>query len=390
MNRQPPDDAMPAVLTDQPVVFDDEAVDRAPTAPVTPGAPSPPSRRGARRRQRRRTWLVIAVLAVLLLPFVLAAGWFVWELNPPGGAGDPVAVEIEPGWGTKEAGDALQQAGVVGSSLAFQVWARVSGGANFQAGTYQLQESLGVRDALGALERGPDATVANDFKLLLPPGLRLTQIADRVGQLPGHSRDAFLQLATTGVVRSKYQPPDQPSVEGLTWPDTYFVSESQTDEDILRLIVSEFDKRADAVGLAGAPATTGGTLSPYQAVISASLIQAEADAKDMANVSAVIVNRLRSGIPLQIDATLCYAKGGCPPVPNNADKATSSPYNTYRIAALPPTPILSVTEPALKAALNPANVPHLFYVTGDDGVTRFGNTQAEHEQNIRNHGVRGE
>ena len=241
-----------------------------------------------------------------------------------------------------------------------------------------------------ALERGPDAAVANDFTLLLPPGLTLQQIADRVGKLPGHDSATFLQLARSGAVRSKYQPADQPSVEGLTWPDTYFVAKSQSDTDILRTIVAAFDKHADAANLASAPVTTGGTLTPYQAVISASLIQAEAGAGDAANVSAVIVNRLRQGIPLQIDATLCYAKGGCPPVPNNADKASSSPYNTYRVTGLPPTPIMTVTDAALTAALHPANVPYLFYVTGKDGVTRFSTTLAEHEQNIAKFGVRGE
>ena len=327
---------------------------------------------------------------MLILPFVLAAGWFVWELNPPGDTGTPVTVVIEPGWGAQEAGDALQDAGVIGSSLAFQLWSKVSGGATFQAGTYSLTTTMGVRDALDALERGPTQASGNDFTLLLPPGLTLQQIADRVGKLRGHDSATFLPLARSGAVRSKYQPADQPSVEGLTWPDTYFVGEHQTDTDILRTIVGAFDKHADAVNLGSAPATTGGTLTPYQAVVSASLIQAEAEAKDAANVSAVIVNRLRAGMPLQIDATLCYAKGGCPPVPDNADKLSPSPYNTYRVTGLPPTPIMTVTAPALTAALHPANVPYLFYVTGKDGVTRFATTFAEHEQNIAKYGVRGE
>ena len=387
----------------RPVLFDDEAASQSDAQPPPPEASTPagpPSRsgteparsgqRGERSRRRRRNWAVVGVLAVLILPFVLAAGWFVWELDPPGGAGTPVSVVIEPGWGTKEAGDALQQAGVIGSSLAFQLWSKVSGGGTFQAGTYQLTTHMGVRDARSALEAGPAAAVGNHFTLLLPPGLTLQQIADRVGRLPGHDSATFLQVARSGVVRSKYQPPDQPSVEGLTWPDTYFVGKTQSDTDILRTLVTAFDKHADAANLASAPVTTGGTLTPYQAVISASLIQAEAEARDAANVSAVIVNRLRQGIPLQIDATLCYAKGGCPPVPNNADKASTSPYNTYRVNGLPPTPIMTVTDAALAAALHPANVPYLFYVTGKDGVTRFSTTLAEHEQNIAKYGVRGE
>ena len=161
--------------------------------------------RADRARRRRRTWAVVGVLAVLVLPFLVAGGWFLWQLHPPGGEGAGVAVEIKPGWGTREAGDELQSHGVIGSSLAFQVWEKVSGAGSFQAGTYQLRQSMGVSSASDALapravdrggERG-DHTV-----LALPPGLRLDQIADRVGALPGHDRAAFLALAQSGQIRS--------------------------------------------------------------------------------------------------------------------------------------------------------------------------------------------
>jgi UPF0755 protein len=248
---------------------------------------------------------------------------------------------------------------------------------------------MGVSAASDALARGPStaaAASAGHTVLTLPPGLRLDQIADRVGALPGHDRAAFLALAQSGQIRSRYQG-DQTSVEGFTWPDTYFV-EHQTDAQILQTIVSEFDRHADAVNLANAGSVG---LTPQQAVVEASLIQAEAGtAADAPKIAAVIANRLKQGTALQIDATLCYAKGGCPPIPTNADKQLDSPYNTYRVQGLPPTPIMTVTEQSLRAALAPADVPYLFYVTGKDGVTYYATTLAEHEANIRAHGVRGE
>lgn len=331
---------------------------------------------------------VLAVVAVLVLPFLLFAGWFAWQLDPPGGEGAAVTVEIQPGWGAQEAGDALSSKGVIGSSLAFQIWSKVSGGSSFLPGTYSLHEDLGVKAASDALERGPSTAAAADhFTLALPPGLRLEQIADRVGALRGHDRAAFLALAQSGQVRSKYQG-DQVGNEGFTWPDTYFVSKGETDLQILQTIVAEFDKHGDAVNLGTA---TAEGLTPQQAVVVASLIQAEAgSAADAPKLAAVIMNRFRQGTPLQIDATLCYSKGGCPPVPSNADKEIDSPYNTYRVAGLPPTPIMTVTEQSLRAALAPANVPSLFYVTGKDGVTYFATTLAEHEANIREHGVSGQ
>jgi UPF0755 protein len=326
---------------------------------------------------------VLCVLALLVLPFVIAGAWFVWQLYEPGGEGAAVTVPVHQGWGARQIGDELAAKDVVGSSLAFQIWYRVSGGSS-QAGTYALHEHMGVKAAVDALGQRPSN--ANHTVLALPPGLRLAQIADRVGALPGHDRGAFLALAQSGTIRSKYQG-DQTSVEGFTWPDTYFV-EGMSDAQILRTIVSEFDKHADAVGLGNATATG---LTPQQTVVVASLVQAEAgNAADAPKIAAVITNRLKQGTPLQVDATLCFAKGGCPPSPTNADKQLDSPYNTYRVTGLPPTPIMTVTEQSLKAALAPANVPYLFYVTGKDGVTYFATTLAEHQANIAAHGVRGE
>jgi UPF0755 protein len=235
-----------------------------------------------------------------------------------------------------------------------------------------------VREAAAVLGRGPAAPP--HLTLALPPGLTLNQIADRVGQLKGHSREGFLQTAASGAVRSRFQPPEVTSLEGLTWPDTYFVGEHETDTEILNRIVTAFDEHAAAAGV-----------TAYDTVKRASLIQAEAGAtSDAPLVSAVIANRLARGMQLQIDATLCYAKGGCPPVPNNADKRIDSPYNTYRVTGLPPTPIMTVTEGVLGAAQHPASVPYLFYVTGKDGVTRFATTEQEHQRNIDAHGVSGE
>ena len=256
---------------------------------------------------------------------------------------DDVAVEVRSGWGPVEIGDALQQAGVIGSSVTFQQIAQSTGITTFVAGRYDFIEGSGEREALDTLRGGP-VTIVPDLKLLLPPGLTIGQIAQRVGQLEGKSEARFLEVARSNLVRSKYEPADVTSLEGLTWPDTYFIGANETETQILQKIVGEFDKRADAISLAGA-AQFG--LTPYQAIINASLIQAEAGSnEDAPLISAVIVNRLREGMLLQIDATLCYAKGGCPPGPVDADRRRDSPYNTYQHAGLPPTPIATVGETA--------------------------------------------
>jgi peptidoglycan lytic transglycosylase G len=322
---------------------------------------------------------VLAAVAAILVAILVVGGWFVWQLDPPGAPGDPVTVEIKPGWSAAQAGDALADTGVIGSPLAFRIWSRASG-ASLQAGTYRMRQDLGVRGAADRLDQGPVVAADDHYRLLLPPGLTLAQIAKRVGELPGHDAAAFSEAAQSGVVRSRVQPAGSTSLEGLTWPDTYFVAKDQTDEEILQRVVAEFDTRATAAGL-GTVAVDG--LTPYEVVTLASLVQAEAGtAADAPVIAGVILNRLRQGIPLQIDATLCYAKGGCPPVPTNADKELDSPYNTYRVVGLTPTPIMTVTEQSLRAALAPAAVPYLFYVAGPDGVSHFATTFEEHQRNI--------
>ena len=153
----------------------------------------------------------------------------------------------------------------------------------------------------------------------------------------------------SNTVRSSYEPNSVNSLEGLTWPDTYFVGANETETEILQKIVHR-------VRCQGRRARPGGGRSSQRWADAvpdgdrASLIEAEAGTKDDAPlISAVIVNRLKDGTPLQIDATLCYAKGGCPPVPTDADRKIDSPYNTYKIVGLPPTPIKTISADALDA-----------------------------------------
>ena len=271
----------------------------------------------ASQADRRRNRRVALVLGVLILPFVAAAVWVVVQIAPSGGP-TPVTAPAAP------------------------------------AGQGQLQ-------------------------LLLRPGLTLSQIGDVIATLPGHTKAGFLAEASSGAVRSQYQPATIKAPEGVVFPDTYFVLANESDASILRRLVNRFDQIGDQIGLGSTTA-----LSPYQTVVVASLIQQEAKLpSDAPLVSAVIYNRIKAHMPLQIDATLCYAKGGCPPVPTATDKKINSPYNTYLVSGLPPTPIASVSQASLLAAMQPAAAPYLYYVIGDStGKLAFATTLQQQNANI--------
>ncbi|HVM39967.1 MAG TPA: endolytic transglycosylase MltG [Acidimicrobiia bacterium] len=365
------------MITDDPTTVTDEA--QAP----------PEGRRGGRRPSWGRILLGAALGVVLLLG--LFGFWLVRQINPPGGPGDPVAIEIPQGASATAVARILDDEGVITSERIFRIYARVTGAGEFQAGIYrkgEFRRDMSMGDAISALEAGP---VIEYVRLTVPEGFTLAQIAERVGELEGRSGERFLELANSGEIRSRFQPAGSTNLEGLLFPDTYQVAEDEDEAGILRRMVSQFEAVADEVGLEAKAATVG--LSPYEAIVVASLIEEEtriADEREL--VSAVIHNRLEKGMLLQIDATVLYALGEHKNRVLFRDLEVDSPYNTYRTPGLPPTPIAAPGAGALQAAVEPADVAFLFYVkTDEDGRHAFAETAAEHERNVadaRRRGVR--
>ena len=327
-------------------------------------------------RQRRRNTATLLAVAAMLAPIVLGSLWVLSNVETSTEGKADILLEVEQNWGPAEVAGRLAKAKVVTDAAAFTSLAASQNVSTFKPGRYYFYEDEGSDKALAVL-KGDPAEQIPDQKLLLPPGLTLDKIAARIGALRNKSAERFLEVANQGTVRSKFEPDAVHSLEGLTWPDTYNIGATETETQILQKIVAEFDKRAAAAGL-GAPSP-----EPYDVLRVASMIQAEAGTnEDMPLISAVLWNRITKGMPLQVDATLCYAKHGCPPVPTDADKKIDSPYNTYKVVGLPPTPIATVGQSAIQAALHPAAVDYLYYVADKNGKTYYASTLAEHEKNI--------
>jgi UPF0755 protein len=336
-------------------------------------------RRALERSRRRRVIVLMLLLVVVPLAVIgTAAGWVWWQLDPPGKPTGSVQIEVTKGWGVPEIADELASRDVVGSSLLFQAYSRLKGAGPFQAGTYPMRRHLGIRGAIAVLERGPVVSAVN---LAVIPGKRLTEIAQEVNKrVPWLDGAAFLRVARSGAVRSRFEPKGSNNLEGLLWPDTYRVSEGESETDVLRTMVQQFDKQAIAAGLGG-PAVQG--YGAYDVVKIASLIQSEAKVeRDRPLIASVVYNRLRLGMKLQIDAAVLYATNKRSGI-TRADLQAPSPYNTYTVNGLPPTPISSVTVASLRGALRPASTDYLYYVIKSaDGSHAFARTLAEHEANV--------
>ena len=308
---------------------------------------------------------LLASLVILTL-LVVGAGAVVYGyLQRVGvvGASDPgkrVIVIIPRGSKASEIGDLLAKKKVIPSGFGFQIITFLEGGGDkIQAGRYRLPLGLNARDALARLSKG--AMSQDSYRVTFQEGSWLTDFAatlQKEGDIP--SKD-FMKYVKSGKVRSEYGPRGGGSLEGLLFPSTYEVGEREGAASVVKRLVNEFDERATTLKIGRAPG-----LSPYEAVIVASMIEAEARIpQDRAKISAVIQNRLDAQMALGIDATLRYAlrkRGGALTV---SDLAVDSPYNTREVAGLPPTPVGAPGEASLRAAIHPANGDWLYYVVSD-------------------------
>jgi UPF0755 protein len=346
--------------------------------------------RAAALRRRRR----LTVLGVVVLVLLLVAGGVAWwvkrQVDPPG-SGKEVVVDVPQGSSLQRIASILDEQGVVNSARLFRVYLQSKGAGPFQAGSYRMRQSSSFDEAVAVLERGPELSFD---RLTIPEGFTLRQVADRVARLPGRSAERFLEVAASGQVRSRYQPTGSNNLEGLLLPETYSIEDEDDELAILSRMVGAFDTAAVQLGLD--QVVQGGLVSPYQAVVVASMVEREARVpEDRGMIARVIYNRLRRGMPLQIDATVIYALGrtGESDVRVlNKDLEVDSPYNTYRVTGLPPAPIAAPGRAALQAAIEPQPGPWLYYVVVEPtGKHAFSTTLDEHNRFIdlaRSRGLR--
>jgi len=325
-----------------------------------------------------RRKLLLGAAGAALVVAVVGGVWLARQIDPAGPPGATVTVPIPPGTSASEISHRLQQRRVLRSALLFRLYLKVTGeGSNFQAGEYELRENMAMGAVVHALKAGPKIRFD---KLPVPEGLTLADIADRVGRLPGRDRAKFLDVARSGAVRSRWQPPGVTSLEGLLFPDTYLVTDKEEDAAILTRLRDRFDQVASELHLADRPLPAG--LSPYQVIVAASLVEAEAKVpEDRPLIAAVIANRLRAGMRLQIDATVLYALGEHKTRVLYSDLEVNSPYNTYKVDGLPPTPIAAPGKASLQAVLEPAKEDYLYYVLFEkNGKHAFATTPDEFER----------
>jgi len=320
---------------------------------------------------RRVLYTIGGIAAVVVVLFALGGWWVLRQVNPSGGPGEAVTLVVPTGSSTAQIGTLLQDKGVISSAAVFQYYVKFRGAGPFKAGEYDgLHQNDSMGDVVTRLKKGPLAPRTRE--LAIPEGLTLAEIRAKILEVFPEMNPAELDTALK-TVRSKYQPADSTNLEGLLFPATYQVLESDAvdEQKVVQQMVTKFDQVGDAIGLDQAQAKVG--MSPYQAVIAASLIEREAKvAGDRPKIARVITNRLAVKQRLEIDAALEYALGVRGQALNASQLKTDSPFNLRKVAGLPPTPIASPGQASLEAVLSPEPGPWLYYVLANkDGSHYF-------------------
>ena len=281
----------------------------------------------------------------------------------------------------------LEAEGVVRSALAFEFVLYENGKENvLQSGTYQVSPGLTPRELARLFEKAPGDQVV----LRVIEGWRLTEIAAAVEKaFPKIGKDAFTAAAVVGDRKNGILLGLDPksSLEGFLFPDTYFLRPDSTATQIVDTLLTQFEQR---VGATLRTAAAQRKVGIYDLVKLASIVEREAkDRAESPVIAGVYQNRLDIGMKLDADPTIQYAKGDWGEL-SLADLALDSPYNTYRNAGLPPTPISNPGQAAIEGAAAPAKHDYLYFVAKSDGTGghAFAKTLEEQEANRVKYGNR--
>lgn len=351
--------------------------------------PDPDHQPRGRGPRRRRHWIPALVLLVVAALVVGAGAVGYTKLKShlatapdyTGPGTGKVVFEVKKGDSVSVIGTGLRTDGVVKSAAAFIDAARQdSRASSIQVGFYDLKKQMKSADALGVLVN-PKNQVQS--AVTIPEGSRVKAIVAAIVKHSSIKRSA-LQAALKRPRSLGLPAAAKGNPEGYLFPATYTITPDLTARDLLREMVAKTRSVGQALGIDAGARKVG--LTPEQVLTLASILEYEASrTQDYPKVAQAIYNRLHKGMPLQSDATVSYASSSSGTLyTTNQERASSSPYNTYKHPGLPPGPIGSPGEATIKAALNPSPGKQLYWVVVNlkTGETRYANTYAEHLKNV--------
>ena len=321
----------------------------------------------------------VAVFLLLVLIIRTISWWFDWYGRQAFQATDGSKIlefTVKPGTSLKKIANSLSERGWLHYPKLFIMLARVEKVTRaIHAGEYMIPSGISHRELLNIFVFGRVRYFDVTFMAgqTLSEALALLNSHEKLSNPMGQEAlEAFLKNLDI-----------QGSPEGLFYPDTYFFQAGDSVQSVLQrsyeklnsVLILEWKKRAENLPYCSA----------YDALIMASLIEKETGAScERSKIAGVFVRRLKNGMLLQADPTVIYGLGKN--YKGNLSRhmlKTWTPYNTYKIKGLPPSPIALVGQHSIRAALHPKNGHSLYFVAKGDGTHYFSNTLAEHNRSVK-------
>ncbi len=286
-------------------------------------------------------------------------------------------VRVEKGESLASVVRKLRAQKLIANERLFLLWARLRGlEKRIHLGLYRFESPASAREILDRLATGKGLF----HKITIPEGMTVKEIAALLGRMQIADPEKFLaeasareRLAAMGLKNK--------GLEGYLFPSTYYFTPSTPESNIVSTLAEQFRK---VIGPVLETYDGAHGLSSHELVTLASIIEKETGLEtERPLISAVFHNRLRLGMPLQSDPTVIYGLKDFQGDLTRKSLQDRSPYNTYRVSGLPPGPICNPGLSSIKAALEPADVPYLYFVSKNDGSHQFSNNLQAHNQAVR-------
>ncbi len=328
-----------------------------------------------KRSKSRIKFLTCLVLLVVAVPVLLNL-FYNSQLKPVTSQESVKRFVITPGQPFSQITANLQKEKLIKSALAFRLLAAQLGITNkIQAGDYSLPTNLSAQEMAQFLTHG-----ALDIWITFPEGQRIEQQAKVIEERLNTQNNNQYQFDKGEYIAL--------ADEGYMFPDTYLISKEASASAVVEKLRSTFESKVPkSLLLSGIK----NGLTELEVITLASIIEREAKTNEERPVIAgILLNRSNEGMPLQVDATVQYAKGydagnatWWPQVTIEDYKAVNSPYNTYLHTGLPPGPISNPGLESIRAAAEPVDTPYFFYLHDSKGKIHYAKTGEQHNANIQ-------
>ena len=321
------------------------------------------------------------ILTVVVSAVAVTGAFSWWAKQPITVAGAALPFTVTPGSGVGAATQQIVAAGVPVNPVLFGLLARVTQKASrIKAGSYELKPNTTPRRLLEQLVRGEFAQES----VTIIEGWTFRQMRQALAASPALRHDSAALSDRELMAKIAADSPDykDKSPEGLFFPDTYLFAKGASDMQILRQAHAQLRTKLNAAWAARDTSLPYAT--PYQALVMASIVEKETGQKsERAMIAGVFVNRLKTGMLLQTDPTVIYGMGDkYEGKIRKKDLETDTPYNTYVRPGLPPTPIALPGVQSLAAALGPAKTDALYFVSRNDGTSKFSDNLGDHNKAV--------